>query len=356
MKSRLAALFAVALIAYPLTYVRGSEPIQNRDREGADYQFPRDHFNHPNYKTEWWYYTGNLRAADGHRFGFELTFFRQALQLTKAELESTSATWRVNDIYMAHLALSDLDGQRFYYTERLNRAGPGLAGISLRERRYWNGNWHVQWASDGTQEVTAVCDRFALRLHLTPRKPVVVQPAAENVHYLSFTHMEASGEVNLSGRPYRVTGLAWMDHEFFTQEDYLQTRWDWFSIQLDTGEELMLYHWRTKSGEMSPSSSGSYVNREGKVEFLDRSSFTLSPSDWWQSSRSGARYPIGWKISVPSLGLQLSEHTALKDEELFNASGISPTYWEGAVTYTGQIHSQPVRGVGYLELTGYAHK
>ncbi len=310
------------------------------------YEFPRDHFSHPDYQTEWWYYTGNLQAADGHRFGFELTFFRQRVQLSK----TMSGTWRPEEIYLAHLTLSDLDGRHFYYTERLNRAGPGLAGVSLPKQRIWNGNWRVQWKPGGQQELTAVCDRFTLQLHLTPRKPVVIQRVEAAVHYLSFTRIQASGEMKLNGRSYRVSGVAWMDHEFFNEEKYWRAGWDWFSIQLDTGEELMFYNWRTKLAD----SSATYVNRLGNVQYLDSANFHLVPVDWWQSSRSGARYPIAWNISVPSLGLQLSERTALKDQELFSTNSISPTYWEGAVTYTGRIHLQPVRGVGYLEMTGYA--
>ena len=312
------------------------------------YEFPRDHFSHPDYRTEWWYYTGNLQAADGHRFGFELTFFRQRLQLSK----TMSGTWRPDEIYLAHLALSDLDGRQFYYTERLNRAGPGLAGVNLPKQRIWNGNWWVQWEPGGPQELTAVCGRFTLQLHLTPRKPVAIQTLEAAVHYLSFTRIGASGELKLNGRSYRVNGLAWMDHEFFNEETYWRAGWDWFSIQLDTGEEFMFYNWRTKPAD----SSATYVNREGKVQYLDGASFHLVPVDWWQSSRSGARYPVAWNISVPALGLQLSQRTALKDQELFSTNSISPTYWEGAVTYTGRIHSQPVRGVGYLEMTGYAPK
>ena len=312
------------------------------------YEFPRDHFGHPDYQTEWWYYTGNLQAADGHRFGFELTFFRQRAHLSKA----IGGTWRPDEIYLAHLALSDLDGRRFYYTERLNRAGPGLAGVSLHDRRIWNGNWRVQWESGLQQELTAVCGRFTLQLHLTPRKPAVIQTLEAAVHYLSFTRIGVSGEVKLNGRSYRVNGRAWMDHEFFKEEKYWRTGWDWFSIQLDSGEELMFYSWRARPAD----SSGTYVNREGKVQYLDSASFHLAPVDRWQSSRSGARYPIAWDISVPSLGLQLSERTALRDQELFSKNSIAPTYWEGAVTYTGRIHSRPAHGVGYLEMTGYAPK
>ncbi len=123
---------------------------------GYQYEFPRDHFDHPDYKTEWWYYTGNLKAADGHRFGFELTFFRQGVN----RQGQAAGDWNVRDLYLAHLALSDLDGGHFYHTERLNRAGPGLAGASLQSQRVWNGNWQVQW-TNGRQELQAMDSDFA---------------------------------------------------------------------------------------------------------------------------------------------------------------------------------------------------
>ena len=71
---------------------------------GYRYEFPRDHFNHPEFQTEWWYYTGNLKSNDGRRFGFELTLFRQAVSRDLAK----TAAWDVKDVYLAHLALSDL--------------------------------------------------------------------------------------------------------------------------------------------------------------------------------------------------------------------------------------------------------
>ncbi len=136
---------------------------------GYGYQFPRDHFDHPDYRTEWWYYTGNLKAADGHSFGFELTFFRQGVNRRTA----AASDWDVRDIYLAHLALSDLDGGHFYHTERLNRAGPGLAGASLQQQKVWNGNWQVQW-TNGQQNLQAIADDFALQLAMSSRKPPVI--------------------------------------------------------------------------------------------------------------------------------------------------------------------------------------
>jgi predicted secreted hydrolase len=333
---------------------------------GYQYHFPRDHFSHPKYQTEWWYYTGNLQAADGHRFGFELTFFRQGMDLPKRVAASSDAIWRPDQIYLAHLALSDIDAGEFYHTERLNRAGPGLAGIDAADRRYWNGNWQVRWipGATGEQELQAVCRRFALQLDLAPEKPFVIhgkngvsQKAPEigrASHYVSFTRLHAAGQLRWNSVSFRLNGLAWMDHEFFTgQLDSTEVGWAWFAIQLQNNEELMLYRLRKKSGRTDPYSSGTYVDAHGEPHFLDASQFSLSPGGVWQSPNSGARYPLGWEISIPSLDLELSERTSLNNQELFSKDRAFPTYWEGAVTYSGHIHSQPVSGVGYLEMTGY---
>lgn len=360
MKSRvLAALAVVSLIA--------SAQQWQIALPGYRYDFPRDYFNHPEYRTEWWYYTGNLRAANGHRYGFELTFFRQAVPLAVPAAVPENATWRPDQLYLAHLAMSDIDGQTFYYTERLNRAGPGLAGISLQQQRYWNGNWQVRWSSleTGDQQLQAVCDRFTLTLNLKPEKPIVIHgqngvsrrgPASGQAsHYISFTRIAAQGRLDRSGESIALAGFAWMDHEFFTERDNNDAMlWDWFAIQLDDNEELMLYRLRDRSGRETPYSSATYVDAAGKARFLNSTQFSVTPGERWQSPHSGARYPTRWSVTIPELGLHLSEQTPLKDQELFTKDGVSPTYWEGAVSYQGQIHKKNVTGVGYLEMTGYA--
>ena len=334
---------------------------------GYRFQFPRDHFDHPQFQTEWWYYTGNLRAKDGHRFGFELTFFRQAGALPNNLL--TTATWRPSEYYLAHLALSDIDAKQFFHTERLNRAGPGLAGASQHESRYWNGNWEVRWLQplDGHQTLQAVADQLNLLLELTPEKAAIVNGQngisrkgplpGEASHYLSFTRLKAAGPLRWKGTEYQLTGTAWMDHEFFTEPaDNQLAGWDWFAIQLNNNEELMLYRLR-RSGEPADEqdrfSSGTYVDVNGQAHFLNSTQFVLTPEEQWRSSDSGKQYPVGWHLSVPSLQLDLSERTALKNQELFSHDRIAPNYWEGAVTYAGTMHNRPVSGVGYLEMTGY---
>lgn len=328
-------------------------------RPGYHFEFPRDYFDHPDYQTEWWYYTGNLESADGRHFGFELTFFRSAL---KDQLAGTPV-WRPNQIYLAHLALSDLNGHVFYHEERMNRAGPGLAGVSLAQRRYWNGNWSVQWADSDVQNLQAVTDNLGLLLQLKPLKPVIINGQngidvkgplpGEASHYLSFTRLSAEGALDWNNKRFHVHGQAWMDHEFFTEpSDPELLGWDWFAIQLDNGDDLMLYRLRRKTTGAQAYSTGTYVDRQGHAEFLAPGQFSLQPGLVWNSS-SGAHYPVEWKISVPQLQLQLTEKTTLPNQELYTPGAQTPTYWEGAVTYSGSMHSQPVHGVGYLEMTGY---
>jgi predicted secreted hydrolase len=336
---------------------------------GYRYEFPRDHFNHPDYQTEWWYYTGNLQSDTGHRFGFELTFFRTAEKATVFAGGLQRTIWFPDQIYFAHLALSDIDSDQFFHQERINRAGPGLAGVDEKTRRYWNGNWQARWTdvATGEQTLEAVGDSFALQLNLKPAKPVVIHGRdgvsrkgplpGDASQYISFTRLDASGTIQQGTRTTAVKGTAWMDHEFFTPAKGSDiTGWDWFAIQLNNREELMLYSLRTNATENSPYSSGTYVDANGRSRFLDATSFSVTPQRYWKSSQSGASYPIAWNIEVPSLNLHISESPQMSNQELFSKGGVSPSYWEGAATYDGREGAAPVKGVGYLELTGYAGK
>lgn len=326
---------------------------------GYQYEFPRDHFNHPEFRTEWWYYTGNVRTPQGRWFGFELTFFRQALGRDPAD----NSPWKLDDVYLAHLALSDIERGEFHHEHRLNRPGPGLAGASLDERRIWNGNWRVVWEGD-TQHLEAVSSRFTLRLDLTPAKPPVVHGAggvsqkAEGAGhaslYISFTRLAAKGALQLDGETFDLAGQAWMDHEIFSHDlGELHQGWDWFSIQLDDGTDLMLYRLRRKDGSVEPYSSGTFVAADGSSRHLDAGEFTLTPGRTWKSAESGAEYPVAWSISVPSLGLELRAEPRLDRQELTGGGGPTPTYWEGAMRFAGSRNGAPVTGAGYLEMTGY---
>jgi predicted secreted hydrolase len=354
MKSRLAALAATFLILNPLAaQYRTAVP-------GYRFEFPRDHFDHPDFQTEWWYYTGNLKSANGHRYGFELTFFRQAVSRDPAQ----AATWDIKDIYLTHLALSDLDGQKFYHSERTNRAGPGIAGVSAPSARIWNGNWQIQW--DGAdQKLQAIDKQFQLHLTLHPEKPPVIhgengvsqksEGAGHASYYISLTRLAANGQLELNGQTLEVSGLAWMDHEFFTHQlESSQIGWDWLSLQLEDNTELMLFRIRRKDGSLDPFSSGTYVDAQGKSTHLRANDFILQPlAENWTSPVTHATYPIAWKIVIPKLELELAAHTSLAAEEFAGKTKIAPSYWEGAITLRGDRGKSPLGGVGYLEMTGY---
>ena len=330
---------------------------------GYHYEFPRDHFNHPDYRTEWWYYTGNLKSTDGHRFGFELTFFRQAIARDANAHTTDDGPWHVRDVYLAHLALSDIDGHRFYHGERINRSGPGIAGIDQRTGLIWNGNWQVQF-TEAAQSIRALNERFAIQFSLAPAKPPVIQgrdgisPKAAGAghasHYISFTRLVTSGTIALNGRNFQVQGAAWMDHEFFSDAmDPGESGWDWLSLQLDDRSEVMLYRLRHRDGSIDPHSSGSYIDPQGNCTFLSSSEFIMTPAGaTWTSEETHGDYPIRWHVTIPGLGLDADIATPMKNQEIPSAFG--PSYWEGAIDVKGTRAGAAMQGVGYLEMTGYA--
>ena len=367
----LAALLILVLLPgavraqYPSFQYRAASP-------GYVFSFPRDHFNHPDFQTEWWYYTGHLKSENGQAFGFQMTFFRQAVQRG----QSQDSPWGIEDLYLAHLALSDLSGGKFYHSERLNRAGPGIAGVSRETGRIWNGNWQVMLAG-GRQTLEAVADQWSLRLTLDARKPPVIhglrgisQKGAgpgQASHYISLTRLAARGTIELGGQSFAVEGAAWMDHEFFTHAlAPEQVGWDWLSLQLNDQTELMLFRLRRQDGSLDPYSAATYVDASGRSQHLSAREFTLRPleerrEDRWTSPSTGATYPIRWQVTIPSLGLEMEVSTRLPQQEMTTSGRLSPNYWEGAVEIAGTrgnsaIDSSvtlPVTGAGYLEMTGY---
>jgi predicted secreted hydrolase len=358
MKNKLASFAALMLALQPTVQVAAAQ--YRIALPGYRYQFPRDYFDHADFQTEWWYYTGNVKSADGHRFGFELTFFRQGVNRDPAKTQP----WDVRDLYLAHLALSDLDGHEFYHSERTSRSGPGLAGVTATDGRIWNGNWQIRW-QDGQQNLHAIDSRFELQFTLRSEKPPVVNgengvsQKAEGLgrasHYISLTRLLTTGRIELDHKTFEVTGLAWMDHEFFTHQlASNQVGWDWFSIQLNDKTELMLFRIRRSDGSVDPYSAGTFIDANGTPTHLRSAEFTLQRlSEIWTSKVTHATYPIHWNITVPKFHIDLEAKTPLPSQELTSASEITPSYWEGVVTFEGQKAREPITGAGYLEMTGY---
>lgn len=323
-------------------------------------EFPRDHGPHPDYQTEWWYYTGNLDTAEGRHFGYQLTFFRRAL-VPPSGRQGRASAWGTGQAYMAHFALADVDGRRFRSFERLGRGAAGLAGASAAPYQVWLDEWSVQEQGPGTVRLRTAQDGLALDLVLADAKGPVLHgeqgysqkgpdPGSASYYY-SQTRLETSGRVQVGGDWLAVTGLSWMDHEWSTSSlSAGQVGWDWFSIQMDDGSELMVFQLRREDGGIDPFSSGTLVLPDGSTRPLGEDEFRIEAQDTWTSPETGAAYPAGWSVSVPAQGLELEIAPYLANQEL----SVSYAYWEGAVRVRGTRQGRPVAGSGYVELTGYA--
>jgi predicted secreted hydrolase len=323
--------------------------------------FPKDDGPHPGYLTEWWYYTGNLESDAGRHFGFQLTFFRRAAAPPGSVPERPS-DWAAEQIYFAHFALTDVAGDGFYSWERFSRGAAGLAGAQADPYRVWLEDWSVASNGDGGYRLIAAQGDIRIDLDLDDLKGRTLHgesgysrkgsdPGNASI-YISQTRLEAAGSVTVGGANHAVTGLAWMDHEYSTSAlGPDEVGWDWFSMHLDDGSELMLFQLRRADGGISPYSSGSLIEPDGSVRHLSVEDFSIAVERFWTSPHSGAEYPAGWTIEIPAFEIRLELEPVIADQEL----QLSFVYWEGATMVSGSRGGLPVSGSGYVELTGYAH-
>jgi predicted secreted hydrolase len=326
---------------------------------GYQYSFPRDHASHEPYAIEWWYYTGNVATSEGRRFGYQLTFFRVGVSREPVN----PSRWALRNLYMAHFAISDIEQKSFHSSERLNRAGVGWAGAEELNYRVWNEDWEARL--DGREHILAARDGdYQLALKLSPLKPEVIHgqngisqkgPSEGNAsHYYSLTRLQTTGRLIVGGQEFEVEGLSWMDHEFgtsFLEEE--QVGWDWFSIQLDDGRDLMLFEIRRRDGTIDPRSSATMIEADGSASHIPFGELSLTSSETWRSSESSATYPLAWMIDLPGYGMRLNVKAAFDAQELRTTDSTGVTYWEGSVTVDGVAGDKRVQGRGYLEMTGY---
>jgi predicted secreted hydrolase len=328
---------------------------------GRVFQFPRDYGAHPEFKTEWWYYTGSLKATTGETFGYQLTFFRVGLK--KPEHKARSA-WEADTVYFAHLAVTDPIRGVFAFREKAERGAMGLAGVQEGRLDVWIDNWRLTSVGD-EHHLQAAKDGIGLDLTLTLLKPPVLQgeggysrkAAANDVasYYYSITRLATRGKLTVGGRTLEVTGTSWFDREFSSSGlASNQKGWDWYSLQLSDGADLMLYVMRLKDGTIDPASSGTLVDREGQARHLTLADFTIQSTGIWKSPHSQATYPSGWQVRLPQAGYTLRVKPTLADQELHTGGSSPIIYWEGQTTIQGTHNQKPITGQGYVELTGYA--
>lgn len=319
-------------------------------------RFPADHGPHPDYATEWWYFTGNLRDPQGARFGYQLTLFRVGLEPGPPPGDSA---WRAHQLYMGHVAISDIDARRHHAAGRFERAAMGLAGAQAQPLRVWVGPWSIEGSEPGPFPITLrAADRsIGMSLYVERgQRPMVLQGErgfsrkgpgpGDASYYYSYTRLPTHGELRIGERRWQVTGDSWLDREWSSSalaED--QAGWDWFAIQLDDGRDLMFYRMRGNDGRAQSFSRGIVLDAQGQLTDLALDDVDLQALREWQSP-DGIRYPVAWRLRVPTAGLDLRIEAAFDDQEMRQAV----RYWEGAVEVSGSH-----RGVGYLELAGYAN-
>ncbi|MFN8445334.1 MAG: lipocalin-like domain-containing protein [Caldilineaceae bacterium] len=343
-----------------------------RATEPMHFEFPKDHGAHPNYRTEWWYYTGNLQAEDGSPFGYQLTFFRSGL--TPA-LANRSSDWASNQIYMAHFALTDGSANQHVSFERFSRGAAGLAGAMLGTdggcdtqaancNQLWLDDWSVRYVEPGVMQLRAqeqnAAGVAAVDLTLRERRTPLLhgnqgfsQKSGEvgnASYYYSLVQIETSGTITNAGKATQVQGVSWMDHEFGTTAlGKNDIGWDWFSVQLENGVVLMFAQIRTQGGGIEPVFDGTIAWPDGRQALIKATDLTIQPTDQWTSPRTGFVYPSGWQVSLPNQAVELSIQPLIQDQEM----NVSFVYWEGAVKVSGTVEGASVAGNGYVELTGY---
>lgn len=352
---------------------KAEDPDYPRITGPCNCHFPKDHGPHPDYKTEWWYYTGNLKSVDGRRFGFQLTFFRSRVLPPGAEASwpDPKSAWRAPQVILAHAALTDIDGKRFLHAEEMARAALGMAGASIEPATgavdIFVKDWRVRITPE-THELRAAADDFGLDLDALPERPPVLHGDAgyslkgstpeRSSCYYSFTRLKTTGDIILNGEALPVTGESWMDHEFSSAPlEPGIAGWNWWSIQLANGSDLMIYLLRKSDGTFHPASGGTLVDARGKAVHLGADDVRAEATGSWKSPHSGAVYPERWKIFIhPKAGdkeLSLTVAPNLQDQEMRTPGTTGVTYWEGSISVEGSMNDAPVKGVGYMELTGY---
>lgn len=322
-----------------------------------EFRFPQDHAAHPDFRNEWWYVTGNLQAGDGRHFGYQVTLFRIALA---PQPPASRSAWASNQVWMAHVALTDVQSGQHWHEQRLARGALGLAGQATQPFRVWLEDWQMvgDGAGDFPWAIAVKVQDFTLNLQLRPQKPPVLQgnhglsqkssePGNASWYY-SLTRLQTLGDIWQGDEHFTVTGNSWLDREWSTSAlGADQAGWDWFSLQWQDGHELMFYRLRKKSGETDVHSAGKWILPDGQAESLAMQDVELKPLRYWQAE-SGARYPVVWEMSLPKQQ-QRWRVEALVDDQLMR-TGI--TYWEGAVKIV-EADSGKVLGYGYLEMSGY---
>jgi predicted secreted hydrolase len=354
-------VFLASVICFAVVAVAWAENSSNDGwavaLPGYEITFPKDHFPHYQFRTEWWYFTGNVKTKEGREFGYQLTFFRHGYRPPGVGQPATSR-FVMNDVKFAHFTVTDVSQGKFHFDSRVSRGAYGEAGFASGNRLAWIDDWELDF-SDSFRLQAATKD-YAIELQLMPERPPVLQGdkglsqkadgPGHASYYYSITRLKTAGTIKIGNDSYTVEGNSWFDREWATNQlTPEQSGWNWFAIQLSDGSDLMLYQMRLKHGGIDPHSTGKWIAADGSTTDLKADEFQLSAEKYWESPASKASYPIVWKLTIPRLNLDLHIVPAVENQEL----NLEVIYWEGSIRLKGLRAGKPLDGVGYMELTGY---
>lgn len=317
-----------------------------------NWTFPKDHGMHPTFDSEWVYVTGHLTDETGTLHGFQVTFFRH--QLT--QIPDSTSPWNSPHLYTAHFAFTNGDTGAFKHYETMGRENSSTAYGQRNHLNVFIRDWKIEM--NGHKMVIDIrTDDGHFTLFLAPTKPIIFhgdngksyKSSQKNYsYYYSMPRLEGHGTYTSGSNTYAFTSAsAWMDREFFNNLlDSKQIGWDWFSLQLDSGEDIMVFQVRSNDG--STYKSGTYIAKDGTTQSLNNKDIELIPIDYWVSEKSQHRYPIEWQINLVSLNKSFTVSARFQNQELFNSVPFPFFYWEGQSLVSGSES-----GRAYLEMVGY---
>jgi predicted secreted hydrolase len=330
-----------------------------------EFTFPDDHGAHPDFRNEWWYLTGNLQDQEGRRFGYQVTFFRNALASVKPQVadqivsgpDTVDSAWSISNVWMAHAAITDSETRNHIAQQRFSRASPGLAGAITDPFKVWLDDWKLSGqGNEFPWQLDIDSEAFSLHLNLDSLKPVVLQgdhglskksdQPGNASYYYSYTRLKTTGNISLAGEEYTVDGLSWFDREWSTSTlDRQQSGWNWFSLQLDSGEDMMFFQLLDMQGQADGNSQGSWVDELGVKTALGKDDIYLEILDEWLAP-DGTSYPIRWLLEYPARNESWIVVAVFENQFM----DLAVRYWEGAVEVL-DVSNMKLIGRGYLEMT-----
>jgi predicted secreted hydrolase len=340
-------------LAWLASHARGD--VRYPDVEpGTPLRFPADEGAHPEFRTEWWYVTGWLEDESARPLGFQVTFFRSRPGVA----EASDSRFAPRQLLFAHAALADPDVSRLIADQRAAREGFGIASAAIGNTDVRIGDWSL--VQDRSRYAARIAAReFAFDLVFAARTPILLQgddgvsrkgpDPFDASFYYSRPQLRVEGSIASGTRTRRVTGIAWLDHEWSSR--YL-TRgavgWDWTGINFDDGGALMAFRIRDPRGE-ALWAGGTHRDAHGVRRTFNPAQIAFLPQRRWRSPRTGIEYPVSCEVRAGDVALLLEP--LFRDQELDARAGVGAVYWEGAVRASGP---GGVSGRGYLEFTGYA--